>query len=321
METKIRVLIADPNEDFQLLMKSLLSQEGDMEAAGTSSDGSDALAKIEALHPDVVLLELVQPRLDGLGVLRKLAEKDSAPPVVVLTGFVNAHVVAECAELGAAYFLSKPCDTPELIQRLRQCAQAGKKPLSVTGARSSAAIAPEAKADNASLESVVTDIIHEIGVPAHIKGYQYLREAIILTINDMDAINAVTKVLYPEVAKKFSTTPSRVERAIRHAIEVAWDRGDVETLQKFFGYTVSGVKVLYSQTSSKKMSPFSEITIRRMKRFHTSFFPLGGSLSYASSKDTTSSSLMGFGSGGTFSFSFSAVYSISYFSRLMRSAR
>ena len=100
METKIRVLIADPNEDFQLLMKSLLSQEGDMEAAGTSSDGSDALAKIEALHPDVVLLELVQPRLDGLGVLRKLAEKDSAPPVVVLTGFVNAHVVAECAERG-----------------------------------------------------------------------------------------------------------------------------------------------------------------------------------------------------------------------------
>ena len=235
METKIRVLIADPNEDFQLLMKSLLSQEGDMEAAGTSSDGSDALAKIEALHPDVVLLELVQPRLDGLGVLRKLAEKDSAPPVVVLTGFVNAHVVAECAELGAAYFLSKPCDTPELIQRLRQCAQAGKKPLS-------AAIAPEAKADNASLESVVTDIIHEIGVPAHIKGYQYLREAIILTINDMDAINAVTKVLYPEVAKKFSTTPSRVERAIRHAIEVAWSRGKMDTIDELFGYTINNGK-------------------------------------------------------------------------------
>ena len=241
METKIRVLIADPNEDFQLLMKNLLSHEADMEAAGTSSDGSDALAKIEALHPDVVLLELVQPRLDGMGVLRKLAEKESAPPVLVLTGFVNAHVVAECANLGAAYFMSKPCDTAELMQRLRQSAQTGKKPLPVTASRISAA-APEPKADNASLESVVTDIIHEIGVPAHIKGYQYLREAIILTINDMDAINAVTKVLYPEVAKKFSTTPSRVERAIRHAIEVAWDRGDVETLQKFFGYTVSGIK-------------------------------------------------------------------------------
>ena len=241
METKIRVLIADPNEDFQLLMKNLLSQEPDMEAAGTSSDGSDALAKIEALHPDVVLLELIQPRLDGMGVLRKLSEKESVPPVLVLTGFVNAHVVAECANLGAAYFMSKPCDTAELMQRLRQSAQTGKKPLPVTASRVSAA-APEPKADNASLESVVTDIIHEIGVPAHIKGYQYLREAIILTINDMDAINAVTKVLYPEVAKKFSTTPSRVERAIRHAIEVAWDRGDVETLQKFFGYTVSGIK-------------------------------------------------------------------------------
>ena len=242
METKIRVLIADPNEDFQQLMKNLLSQEPDMEAAGTTSDGSDALAKIEALHPDVVLLELVQPRLDGMGVLRKLSEKESAPPVLVLTGFVNAHVVAECANLGAAYFMSKPCDTAELMQRLRQSAQTGKKPLPVAAGRVSPA-APEPKAaDNASLESVVTDIIHEIGVPAHIKGYQYLREAIILTINDMDAINAVTKVLYPEVAKKFSTTPSRVERAIRHAIEVAWDRGDVETLQKFFGYTVSGIK-------------------------------------------------------------------------------
>ena len=242
METKIRVLIADPNEDFQLLMKNLLSHEADMEAAGTSSDGSDALAKIEALHPDVVLLELVQPRLDGMGVLRKLAEKESAPPVLVLTGFVNAHVVAECANLGAAYFMPKPCDTAELMQRLRHSAQTGRKPLPVAGSRSPAAAAPETKPDNISLESVVTDIIHEIGVPAHIKGYQYLREAIILTINDMDAINAVTKVLYPEVAKKFSTTPSRVERAIRHAIEVAWDRGDVETLQKFFGYTVSGIK-------------------------------------------------------------------------------
>lgn len=241
METKIRVLIADPNEDFQLLMKNLLSHEADMEAVGTSSDGSDALAKIEALHPDVVLLELVQPRLDGMGVLRKLSEKESAPPVLILTGFVNAHVVAECANLGAAYFMSKPCDTAELMQRLRQSAQTGRKPLPVAGSRTPAA-APETTADNASLESVVTDIIHEIGVPAHIKGYQYLREAIILTINDMDAINAVTKVLYPEVAKKFSTTPSRVERAIRHAIEVAWDRGDVETLQKFFGYTVSGIK-------------------------------------------------------------------------------
>ena len=239
METKIRVLIADPNEDFQLLLKNLLSHEADMEAAGTSSDGSDALAKIEALHPDVVLLELVQPRLDGMGVLRKLAEKESAPPVLVLTGFVNAHVVAECANLGAAYFMSKPCDTAELMQRLRQSAQTGRKPLPVAGSRSPAAAAPETKPDNISLESVVTDIIHEIGVPAHIKGYQYLREAIMIAVQDMDVINAVTKVLYPEVAKRFGTTASRVERAIRHAIEVAWSRGRVESLNRAFGCRVA----------------------------------------------------------------------------------
>ena len=264
MDNKIRVLIADPSEDFQFLMTDLLGREGDMEAVGASADGLDALSKIETLHPDVVLLELVQPRLDGLAVLRKLSEQKDPPAVVVLTGFVNATVVAECANLGASYFISKPCDTSELLQRLRQCAHAGGKTLSVVGGRSAqTAAAPAARSDS-SLESVVTDIIHEIGVPAHIKGYQYLREAIILTINDMDAINAVTKVLYPEVARKFSTTPSRVERALRHAIEVAWDRGDVETLQKFFGYTVSGIKG--KPTNSKFIAMIADCLSLRRKQ-------------------------------------------------------
>ena len=236
METEIRVLIADPNEDMRLLLTDMFSREPDLTVCGTASDGVEALESIRSLRPDAVLLELVQPRLDGLGVLRKLSEEDDAPPVIVLTGFVNARVVAESAELGASYFMSKPCDMDELLQRLRQFGRRSAGPRLVSPARP-AAVKPEL-----SLESVVTDIIHEIGVPAHIKGYQYLREAIILTIRDMDAINAVTKVLYPEVARKFGTTPSRVERAIRHAIEVAWDRGDVEVLQKFFGYTVSGIK-------------------------------------------------------------------------------
>ena len=131
--------------------------------------------------------------------------------------------------MGAAYFVTKPCDIVTLLDRIRQIS-ISKQPITQT------------KANDASLEALVTEIIHEIGVPAHIKGYHYLREAIILTINNMEMINAVTKVLYPEVAKRFNTTPSRVERAIRHAIEVAWDRGDVEVLQKFFGYTVSGIK-------------------------------------------------------------------------------
>ena len=240
METKIRVLIADPDEDVRRLLTEVLDREEDITVAGYAADGAEALDRIGELAPDVVLLELVLPRLDGLGVLRKLSAREDPPAVLVLTGFVNAHVVAESAELGAAYFLSKPCDTAGLLERVRQFGAARRQPRPTLLKRPEGAGIPVRS--EPSLESIVTEIIHEIGVPAHIKGYQYLREAIILTINDMDAINAVTKVLYPEVARKFSTTPSRVERAIRHAIEVAWDRGDVETLQKFFGYTVSGIK-------------------------------------------------------------------------------
>ena len=239
METKIRVLIADPAEDMRALLTDVFSQVEDISVVGYASDGLEAVERIGELDPDVVLLELVLPRLDGLGVLRKLSELESDPAVLVLTGFVNAHVVAEAAEQGAAYFISKPCDAADLLERVRQFGQARRQPKSSLLKRSSAPVPAHSET---SMESVVTEIIHEIGVPAHIKGYQYLREAIIITINDMDAINAVTKVLYPEVARKFGTTPSRVERAIRHAIEVAWDRGDVETLQKFFGYTVSGIK-------------------------------------------------------------------------------
>jgi two-component system response regulator (stage 0 sporulation protein A) len=239
MDSKTRVLIADPNEDLRFLLSDVLEQEEDLEVVGTASDGLEALALVTELNPDVVLLELVLPRLDGLAVLRRMPETGRRPAVIVLSGFVNEQVVSETSEWGAAYFMPKPCDTPALLSRIRQFGRIkpAKQPLVVFPS----AAAPSPRQEE-SLESVVTEVIHEIGVPAHIKGYQYLREAIILTINDMEIINAVTKVLYPEVAKKFNTTPSRVERAIRHAIEVAWDRGDIETLQRFFGYTVSNIK-------------------------------------------------------------------------------
>lgn len=234
METKTRILVADPNEDFRNILADLINCEEDMETVGKAGDGVEALALITEQKPDVVLLELMFPKLDGLGVLQRLPETGASPKVIVVSGFWNDRVLAECSELGASYFIPKPCDSASLVSRIRQISGRESLPR---------AIAPApAKPQEPSLEAVVTDIIHEIGVPAHIKGYQYLREAIILTINDMDVINAVTKVLYPEVAKKFNTTPSRVERAIRHAIEVAWDRGDIETLQKFFGYTVSNIK-------------------------------------------------------------------------------
>ena len=140
---------------------------------------------------------------------------------ILVSGFVSDRMLAEASELGAAYFLPKPFETAALLDKMRGLFLK----------------APQESLP--SLKTMVTSVIHEIGVPAHIKGYQYLREAIKITVRDMDVINAVTKVLYPEVAKRFATTPSRVERAIRHAIEVAWDRGDLETLQKYFGYTVS----------------------------------------------------------------------------------
>lgn len=231
METKTRVLIADIDEDFRRLLADVLSREEDMDCLDSTDNGVDALALCAELKPDVLVLDLVLLKLDGLEVLRRLPEACSDTKVIVVSDLYRSEIVKQCAALGAAYFIPEPCDIPTLLDRIRQINSYSQPMAPIV-----------AKPHDANLEALVTEIIHEIGVPAHIKGYQYLREAIILTINDMDIINAVTKVLYPAVAKKFNTTPSRVERAIRHAIEVAWDRGDIEVLQKFFGYTVSNIK-------------------------------------------------------------------------------
>ncbi len=242
METNIRVLIVDFNSEFCRLLSEQMGEAGDLEVVGTASDGQEALRLAAELRPDVLLTELMLPRVDGLELLRRLPETGASPRVIVLTGFYNAKVVADCSALGADYFMPKPCDTQTLLGRIRQAAGREERSAVPAGVDCRAMRSSALQDADAELEAMVTEIIHEIGVPAHIKGYQYLREAIILTIRDMDMINAVTKVLYPEVAKRFGTTPSRVERAIRHAIEVAWDRGDLEVLQKYFGYTVSNIK-------------------------------------------------------------------------------
>lgn len=234
MATKARVMVADSGEDFRFLMSETIDGEDDMSVVGAAGDGIEALQMASEKRPDVIVMDLVLTKLDGLGVLQRLSQQQPSPAVIVVSGFFNEHVVQEAAELGAYYFMPKPCDMPALLSRIRQVTSIGKTGVQRQGI--------QMLRTEPNLEAVVTEVLHEIGVPAHIKGYQYLREAIIMTINDMEAINSVTKVLYPEVAKKFDTTPSRVERAIRHAIEVAWDRGDIETLQKFFGYTVSNVK-------------------------------------------------------------------------------
>jgi two-component system response regulator (stage 0 sporulation protein A) len=187
--------------------------------------------------PDVVLMDLVLPKLDGLGLLKKLAEMPEKPGVIIVSSFVSDRVMSQCSELGAYYFMSKPCDNSAVVSHIRAC----RGSLYSVPVLYSPAPHHQRRVDR-GMEGLITDILHEIGVPAHIKGYQFLREAIMLVVADMDTINAVTKILYPSVAKKFATTPSRVERAIRHAIEVAWDRGDIEVLQRFFGYTVSNIK-------------------------------------------------------------------------------
>lgn len=233
METKIRIMIADTGEEFRRLTAEVIADEEDMELIASVSDGVEALSKAAELHPDVIIMDLVLSKLDGMEVLHRLPDASPDTKAIVVSGFINDKIISECAAAGVFYFMPKPCDVPTLLDRIRKACGSGN------GAAPAAAASFKTEP---ALEALVTDIIHEIGVPAHIKGYQYLREAIILTINDMDIINAVTKVLYPTVAKKFNTTPSRVERAIRHAIEVAWDRGDIEVLQKFFGYTVSNIK-------------------------------------------------------------------------------
>ena len=226
MDNRRTVLLADANEEFRGLLRNAIERSGEFTVVGSAGDGMEAVRLIGQYRPELVVMDVVLPGLDGLGVLKQLKDRGDAAKVIMLSAFCGDRVVAEAMELGASYFLPKPFETEALLDRMH----------SVFGQPA----APES--GSGTLKNMVTSIIHEIGVPAHIKGYQYLREAIIIAVDDMDVINAVTKVLYPEVAKRFGTTPSRVERAIRHAIEVAWDRGDLETLQKYFGYTVSNAK-------------------------------------------------------------------------------
>ena len=231
MEQVTSVFIADSAEDFCLGLSAALQRSDGFQVVGTASDGEQAIRMIAEKKPDVLVLDLMLSKQDGIAVLKAIAGMDKKPVTLATSGFVTEYVASAAANLGVRYLMLKPCDTTALVERLEEIR--GGESLRSNDKR---------RPDKTGIETMVTGIIHEIGVPAHIKGYQYLREAIIIAVNDMDVINAITKVLYPQVAKTFQTTPSRVERAIRHAIEVAWDRGDLDTLQRFFGYTVSNTK-------------------------------------------------------------------------------
>ena len=234
MEKKKKILVADVGEEFRKLLVAALREEADFDVVAETGDGQDAVRLAKELGPDVVAMDLMLSRLDGMEVLAELNALSPKPKVLVLSSFARGVVAEHAAAQGADYFMVKPCKLSSVIERIRQIASPAQNGGETVGGGSGLT--------GQNLESVITSIIHEIGVPAHIKGYQYLRVAIAMAVEDMGMINAVTKVLYPEVAKRFGTTASRVERAIRHAIEVAWDRGDLEVLQWYFGYTVSNTK-------------------------------------------------------------------------------
>ncbi len=257
MDRCFHVLIADGNEAFcEELYHRLTNSEGYV-VVGTATDGQRALELLRQYHPDVLVLDLMLPKLDGMSVLRAASELEQQPPSVVTSPFVTDYVASMAASLGAQYFMLKPCDPRKIVDRLEEMRN-------ISGVHREGVLR---SGTQVHMEAMVTAIIHEIGIPAHIKGYQYLREAIMIAVEDMDVINAITKVLYPQVAKTFQTTPSRVERAIRHAIEVAWDRGDLETLQRFFGYTVSNSKG--KPTNSEFIALIADKLQLQLKRTNT----------------------------------------------------
>ena len=218
METIPKILLADNSEEFRLLLRRTLEDTGEFQVVGDTGDGDEAWELIQKTKPDVVVMDMILPGLDGMSLLQRIPKEIKC---IVLSAFCSQNMVQELTRMGAWYFIPKPAHMDSLLDRIRQATH-----------DSSVLSLP-------TLEAEVTAILHEVGVPAHIKGYQYLREAIMMSVEDMDMLNSITKILYPSIAKKFETTPSRVERAIRHAIEVAWSRGKMETLDALFGYTIN----------------------------------------------------------------------------------
>ncbi|MGM9987073.1 MAG: sporulation transcription factor Spo0A [Bacillaceae bacterium] len=237
----IRVCIADDNRELVTMFQSFIATQPDLEFVGGVYNGQDCLTLVKDKKPDVLILDIIMPHMDGLALLNKLrdSELEKMPHVIMLTAFGQEDVTKKAVELGASYFVLKPFDMENLASQIRSVA--GKELLiSKVNMPSYRPVFDHSKPKN--LDASITTIIHEIGVPAHIKGYLYLREAITMVYNDIELLGSITKVLYPDIAKKYNTTASRVERAIRHAIEVAWSRGNMESISTLFGYTVSMTK-------------------------------------------------------------------------------
>jgi len=241
---KIRVLIADNNRDLCAALAEHIELQQDMELAGVAYDGLDALEQIRDTHPDVIILDITMPYLDGIGVLEQMPafEDGTCPRVVVLTAFEQENMIQRLISLGADYYMVKPFDMNTLFERLRQFSR-GTQPTPPQSREHSAdyistpkAARPKINPNPTDVELEITRVFHEMGIPAHFRGYVYLREAILMSVHDVELLGNITKNLYPRIAEKFKSTSSGVESAIRHTIEVGWQRGNIDYMCDFFGY-------------------------------------------------------------------------------------
>lgn len=238
--SKWSVAIADDNERMVEILDEILRRDEELQIVGIARNGEEACQMIKDKEPDIVLLDIIMPELDGLTVMERIGQDSrlqKKPEFVVISAIGQERITEDAFLLGASYYIMKPFDHDMLLSRIQN--------LKTDRQRKRAEIRKVAPYETKTayiernLETDVTNMIHEIGVPAHIKGYQYLRDAIMMAVEDMNMLNSITKILYPTIAKNHQTTPSRVERAIRHAIEVAWSRGKMDTIDELFGYTVS----------------------------------------------------------------------------------
>ena len=243
MNEKTKIMIVDDNKEFVKILTMFINSQEDMQVVATGYDGVDVVSKLKETKPDILLLDIVMPERDGLAVLEDMIkEKMLTIPTTVIMSAIGQEKITQKA-IGATYYVVKPFDMNTLVDRLRDLIATDDSDsyVDVKNCFGKTAVS-NSKGNTTPLEVRVTNIIHDVGVPAHIKGYQYIREAILMVVENEDIINSITKILYPNLAKKYKTTPSRVERAIRHAIEVAWNRGQIEIHDKIFGYTVNSNK-------------------------------------------------------------------------------
>lgn len=246
MKQKVSVLIADDNQEFANGLAHYIKSQNDFDVVGVAYDGEEAYGMICETKPDVALIDIVMPKRDGLAVLKKLSEMPlgKKPECVAMSVSDSERIIDSALKLGAAYFLLKPQTEEAIVDTMRSLitGSSGTALPKAETTKQSVIQIPGTNNSKVDLEELVTQYIHELGVPAHIKGYQYIRSAIIMVVDNMELLNYITKQLYPTIAKKYQTTSSRVERAIRHSIEVAWDRGQPEVMNDIFGYTISNTK-------------------------------------------------------------------------------